>query len=473
MKKINKYIIWTVSLVVIVWAITFGIYIFYKQKYFGKKDFKIEQSERVVNKMANGNTEVFEIASWKLITKILDESGNVINLETQEFSWQNTETSTWTINEAIDNETLWWIGSMKKKVWISQPQQPQPTKQETEAKQYLEKIKFIKNLQKKPFNIKWYYFAIIYWIWREAERWTETTDVIKIVVYNENTKDLVIFWLPRDRRIEYEWKEMKIDFLYHDILYKLKDPEKALEQTTNYISNLLDIPINYYVMIDFQAFEEFIDKIWWIDICTDKDLFWEWKQMLEKWCYTIYWDLALKISRTRKQDNDFFRMWRQNNVIYSIMEKVKSLWLMDTYDLAQIYIKRVKTNLNIPEIIYILNNFMDINTKVQVFLNNQCNFYKWRFNMEYCLFNQWRNYTLIPFVEPEVIQHYVKTMILYPQIHDCQFTGQWTYIQKLNLMNVWVDLNNKSFRQRKEFKIESLSGCDEKAINYFIKGYEN
>jgi len=202
-------------------------------------------------------------------------------------------------------------------------------------------------------------------------------------------------------------------------------------------------------------------------------LFWEWKQMLEKWCYTIYGDLALKISRTRKQDNDFFRMWRQNNVIYSIMEKVKNLGLMDTYDLAQIYIKRIKTNLNIPEIIYVLNNFMDIKTKVQVFLNNQCNFYRWKFSMEYCLFNQWKKYMLVPFVDQEVIQHYVKTMILYPEIHECEFKGQWTYVQKLNLMNVWVDLNSKSFRQRKDFKIESLSGCDEKAINYFMKGYEN
>jgi len=473
MKKINKYIIWIVSCMLILWAIFFGIYTFYKQKSFGKNEFKAEEVEKVINKMSNGNTEVFEIASGKLITKILDESGNVVNLETQDFSGESTETITWENTESLDNETLGWIGSMKKKVGITQPKVVEPTKQETEAKQYLEKIKFIKNLQKKPFNIKWYYFAIVYGIWREAERWTETTDVIKVIVYNENTKNLVIFGLPRDWEIEYEWKKMKIDFLYHDILYKVKDEEKALELTTNYISNLLDIPINYYVMLDFEAFKEFIDKIWWIDICTDKNLFWEWKQMLEKWCYTIYGDLALKISRTRKQDNDFFRMWRQNNVIYSIMEKVKTLGLMDTYDLAQIYIKRVKTNLNIPEIIYVLNNFMDIKTKVQVFLNNQCNFYRWKFSMEYCLFNQWKKYTLVPFVDQEVIQHYVKTMILYPQIHECQFTGQWTYIQKLNLMNVWVDLNSKSFRQRKDFKIESLSGCDEKAINYFMKGYEN
>jgi len=44
--------------------------------------------------MSNGNTEVFEIASGKLITKILDESGNVVNLETQDFSGESTETIT-------------------------------------------------------------------------------------------------------------------------------------------------------------------------------------------------------------------------------------------------------------------------------------------------------------------------------------------------------------------------------------------
>ncbi len=477
MKKINKYIILIISIILVAWVIWVGIYMFYRENYFGKKEFKIEQEpEKVINKMANGNTEIFEIASGKLVTKVLDESWNLVNLETQEFSGDDTEnaTATWQVKDSIDDETLWWIWDMKKKVWLSQTTKPaQPTKQETEAKQYLEKIKFIKSLQKKPFNIKGYYFAIIYWMWREAERWTETTDVIKIVVYNENTQNLVILGLPRDREINYNGKDMKLDFLYHEIFYETKDQEKALETTTNYISNMLDIPINYYVMLDFEAFKEFIDKIGGIDICTDKNLLWEGKEMLEKWCYTVFGELALKISRTRKQDNDFFRMWRQNNVIYSIMEKVKSLGLMDTYDLAQIYIKRVKTNLNIPEIIYVLNNFMDIKDKKQVFLNDDCNFYRGKFNMDFCFFNQWRQYKLIPFVDEWVIQHYVKTMVLYPEIHDCVFTWQWTYLQKLNLMNIWVQFNKKSFRQRKDFKVEALSWCSEKAINYFMKGYEN
>lgn len=330
-------------------------------------------------------------------------------------------------------------------------------------------------IDKQPHNINWNYFWIVYGIGSEDVRNFYLTDVIKLVSYNENTKELVTVSIPRDLMIKYKWQDMKIDFLYDHIYKQVNNKKKAVEMLTNFISNQFQLPISYYVLINFDNFKELIDSIGWINFCAEKPIYrydeetWKKELVMNKGCDLIDGSTALKVSRTRKQDNDFYRTLRQTQVIKSIYEKIVSLDYSHLYKVALSMLGKIETNLNVGEIIYSAGNF-DIKRNVNIVINADCNLQWGQIrNLKFCLLKNGGKkaaYELTSLVEREIMNHYIHSIILYPQLFNCEFEWKGPVEYMLNLKNLWLKI--KKFRFSKDFEIKNLNWCSEAAVNYFL-----
>lgn len=132
--------------------------------------------------------------------------------------------------------------------------------------------------------------------------------------------------------------------------------EKTLEET-------LDIPIHYYVRVDFDAFEHAVDAVGGIvlDVETpvyDPTFAWEWR-VLDVGVGEQYFDgeRALFYARSRKTSpgGDFDRSERQRDIIVALKDKVLSLGTyanpLKIADLIDAVGNGVKTNISISEVL--------------------------------------------------------------------------------------------------------------------------
>ena len=132
--------------------------------------------------------------------------------------------------------------------------------------------------------------------------------------------------------------------------------QKTLEDT-------LDIPIHYYVRVDFNAFEHAVNAVGGVVLDVEKPVYdptfaWEW-QVLDVDVGEQYFDgkraLFYARSRLTSPGGDFDRSDRQRDLIVALKEKVLSLGTyanpLKIADLIDAVGNGVKTNLSISEIL--------------------------------------------------------------------------------------------------------------------------
>lgn len=199
----------------------------------------------------------------------------------------------------------------------------------------------------------------------------DLTDTIIVASIDPCNKDAGLLSIPRDLAVKMESGESaKINAVY--ALTKMsaesrgaseKDAEqqgiKAIEKVVEGVSG---IPVHYYTMIDFTAFEKAVDAVGGVEIDVKKPVYEN--MLLHGKPYTLNvktgpqkFDglkaLAYSRSRYTSQRGDFDRSERQREIIIALREKVFSLGtfsnpvkvsqLMDSFG------SRVSTNLSIPD----------------------------------------------------------------------------------------------------------------------------
>lgn len=141
------------------------------------------------------------------------------------------------------------------------------------------------------------------------------------------------------------------------------------------IGNLLDIPIHYYISIDFDAFKKIVDSIGGITVTADKDLvdpFYPAPDMIryapiniKAGTQIMNGDTALKYARSRETTSDFDRSRRQQIVLTAIKEKALSLGILSNpikiNELMNIAGDHIKTDLSSNEIMALAKEIKDIN----------------------------------------------------------------------------------------------------------------
>ena len=163
---------------------------------------------------------------------------------------------------------------------------------------------------------------------RPGETDPSRTDAIIVARIDPQRHRIALLSLPRDLWVTIpDYGQARINAAnVWGIIYK--DPEGGMGLARRTVSNLLGIPIDYAMLIDFQGFIGAIDALGGVTVDVDKELY-DGQFPTMDYGYTIAHFLpgpqqmdgatALMYSRIRHPDSDFARMRRQQAVLAGVL----------------------------------------------------------------------------------------------------------------------------------------------------------
>lgn len=158
---------------------------------------------------------------------------------------------------------------------------------------------------------------------------------------------------------------------------------KLLKET---VSTVLDLPIHYYIRVDFSGFKEFIDALGGVEVDVPKDLydpFYPDDQLvgyeplrISAGLQTMDGDTALRYARSRKTTSDFDRASRQQQILLGARDKATSIGVITNpiklNEIIQIVGNHLRTDISLDEIKGLLTiaQNIDANSVVTKVLDN-------------------------------------------------------------------------------------------------------
>jgi LCP family protein required for cell wall assembly len=186
-------------------------------------------------------------------------------------------------------------------------------------------------------------------------------DTLILATYDPQTQTAGMLSIPRDL-----WVNLP-GLGYHKINQSFQ-----MGEATNYpgggpgmamatVKELLDVPVHFYVLVDFEAFERLIDEIGGVKIDIPEEIVVDPlgennTKILQPGVQTLPGDLALAYVRNRDTaGSDFDRAERQQQVILGVRERVADFEILPTLIsrapiIYQELAERISTNLNIKQI---------------------------------------------------------------------------------------------------------------------------
>ena len=156
------------------------------------------------------------------------------------------------------------------------------------------------------------------------------TDSMMLVTIDPITKSAGMLSIPRDLWVEvpgFEHNRINTAYFLGET-YRLPGGGPGLAMQT--VENLIGVPVQYYAVIEFSAFERFIDEIGGIEILVPermkisplgRDSYW-----LDPKSYRLDGPEALAYARARKTEGgDFDRAERQQQVLMAVRDQVLEL----------------------------------------------------------------------------------------------------------------------------------------------------
>ncbi|MGM9951549.1 MAG: LCP family protein [Lysinibacillus sp.] len=156
------------------------------------------------------------------------------------------------------------------------------------------------------------------------------SDALMLATLNNKTKTIKLVSIPRDSYVEIPYAGYK-DKINH--AHALGGTLATIET----VEELFDIPVDYYVRMNFEAFIDVVDALGGIEAevpyaMLEKDEFDRYTINLEPGLQELNGQEALALARTRKQDSDIERGKRQQEIIEAILSKVASASSITKYD---------------------------------------------------------------------------------------------------------------------------------------------
>lgn len=193
------------------------------------------------------------------------------------------------------------------------------------------------------------------------------SDALMLATFNKKDKSIKLVSIPRD---SYVYVPEKDDYTKINHAYSLGGPKSTVET----VENLLDVPVDYYVRMNFYAFIDVVDALGGVEV----DVPYEINEKdsndinnaihLEEGVQTVNGEEALAFARTRKKDNDMERGKRQQEVIQAIIEKTASATSLTKYtDVMEAIGENMKTNFTFSQMKSLMayaikNNDLNIET---------------------------------------------------------------------------------------------------------------
>lgn len=242
------------------------------------------------------------------------------------------------------------------------------------------------------------------------------TDTIMLASLELKEKKVALLSIPRDMSIPVEnsgWRKINNINAYAEV----KEEGSGGLAISQAIADISDIPIDYYIRLDFQGFINIIDRLGGIKVYVENtidDYSYpvagreedpDWESRFEHLYIAKGWqemdgELALKYARSRHtpgvEGSDFARARRQQKVIQAAKDKLfKTNFLFKPKlitDIINELNKHVSTNLKVWEMIKIWNLFKDIKKEniVAKVLDNSPS------GLLYNIINEQGSYVLLP-----------------------------------------------------------------------------
>ncbi|MCM3585185.1 LCP family protein [Mesobacillus maritimus] len=156
------------------------------------------------------------------------------------------------------------------------------------------------------------------------------TDALMLATFNKDEKSVKLLSIPRDSYVYIPDKGF-YDKINHAHAYG------GVEYTLETVENLLDIPVDYYVKMNFDAFIDVVDALNGIEVdvpytFTEQDSRDRAGAItLEEGVQTLNGEEALALARTRKLDNDIERGKRQQEIIKAVIKKAANVKSLTNY----------------------------------------------------------------------------------------------------------------------------------------------
>ena len=209
------------------------------------------------------------------------------------------------------------------------------------------------------------------------------TDTMILASFKPSTKQVALISIPRDLTVPipgYGWRKIN----NANSIGEVNNPGAGGELAKQVISQVFDIPIHYYVRIDFAGFKKIVDDLGGVTIEVENTLDDEYYPVPGKETATtteryehLYieagktqmdGELALKYVRSRQakgiEGSDFARSKRQQQVLTAVKEKGLSFGtLANPYKVSRIMdtlAQHLSTDLEVWEIIRLFNLGKDV-----------------------------------------------------------------------------------------------------------------
>jgi polyisoprenyl-teichoic acid--peptidoglycan teichoic acid transferase len=150
------------------------------------------------------------------------------------------------------------------------------------------------------------------------------SDALMVVTLNKEENSVKLLSIPRDSYVSIPGRTNKTRI---NAAHAFGGTELAIET----VQNVLDIPIDYYVKMNFNAFIDVVDAIEGVEVEVpylikeqdSKDR--QGAITLKPGLQTLNGEETLALARTRHQDSDLYRGLRQQEILKAILKKATSL----------------------------------------------------------------------------------------------------------------------------------------------------
>jgi polyisoprenyl-teichoic acid--peptidoglycan teichoic acid transferase len=188
----------------------------------------------------------------------------------------------------------------------------------------------------------------------ERKNDTGRSDTMIVLTVNPETKSVKMLSIPRDTLTDIVGHGTR-DKINH--AYAFGGVEMAMDTA----EEMLDIPIDYYVQINMEGFEDIVNAVGGITVNNDLS-FEAGGYTFPKGSVDLNGKKALAFTRMRYEDprGDFGRQLRQRQIIQGIIREgasVSSLWKFD--DIFDALGSNVKTNMKFEEMVDIQKHYKD------------------------------------------------------------------------------------------------------------------
>ena len=232
----------------------------------------------------------------------------------------------------------------------------------------------------------WNINVLIMGVWWKNHDWWWLTDTMMIGSFNLELKTLTFLSVPRDLYVSYpSWKKSRINGIFADYYLTKRSFPAAAKALSDKISEITSIPLNYYVVVDFEWFKQIVDSLWGIEVDVPDDIVdrsypgpnWTYTTFkINKWIQYLNGDTALKYARSRHSTSDFSRSFRQQQVIKALLSKVfSSEIILSMNKMKTLYLKfndTVKTNIKFKEIVSLIPKAKEIKKISSYVLHYDC-----------------------------------------------------------------------------------------------------